>query len=78
MVTTMTMLPRSHAQVPGEPGWTDPYAEQAAQTSADLAMAELGCRPDYCGVCGGRMYVLDGALGPFQCGQIDCSGQVGF
>jgi hypothetical protein len=71
-----TMLPRSYAHlyIPGEPGWTDPNAEQAAQDSADAAMAALGCKPTHCEVCGARMYVLDGAPGPFQCNRPDCGG----
>jgi len=73
---TMKMLPRSYAHLytPGEPGWTDPYAEQAAQDEADRTMAGLGCQPVHCEVCGVRTYVLDSSREPFECGRLDCSG----
>ena len=40
--------------------------------SADLAMAELGCRPTLCERCFGRIYVLEGYCGPFRCNRSAC------
>jgi hypothetical protein len=59
---------------PGAPGWKwDVYAEQAAQDEADRVMAGLGCRPEFCEVCGSRLYVLTGVAGPYRCGRSECA-----
>jgi len=80
MVSTAAAAPRALIRArpdlyePDFRGWTDPYAEQGAQDLADEAMARLGCHPQFCEVCGSRLYVLDGRSGPFHCG--DCATRI--
>ena len=51
------------------PNWSWVYPTEASIASADAAMAALDCCPAFCGVCGERLYVLIGAVGPFRCGR---------
>lgn len=54
-------------------GFASIEAEQAAQAATDTAMAQLGCVPVFCEVCGLRLYALADSAGPHLCGAVQCS-----
>ncbi len=69
----MLKLRTTHHYPAPVPAPAAPPETAVSPRSADFAMAELGCRPEVCGRCGGRVYVFEGALGPFRCSRTGCA-----